>query len=189
MQALAEWSSYLKFELFGDQQLVDMVTETAHFIHAMKAKEKPRWLSFTGTSGAGKTYLARAIWRWYSKAPGMNQTKTVNHEVVYGGQFAFWPDVAQALKAQEATTWMRDLADETLVVIDDIGAARDSTGFVTNELSNLLSRRCSKWTVITANFPLKEIAQKMDVRIASRMIRDNSVVVDVDVKDFNLRSR
>jgi hypothetical protein len=52
-----------------------------------------------------------------------------------------------------------------------------------------LSERVGHWTVVTANLPLADIGDRIDVRIASRMLRDDSQVVDVDVPDFSIREK
>ena len=48
--------------------------------------------------------------------------------------------------------------------------------------------RLGKWTVITCNFSREEIAEHMDVRIASRLGRGNNVIVDgICVRDYSTR--
>ena len=59
----------------------------------------------------------------------------------------------------------------------------------TKKLYNLLNAREGKFTVITANLTLEDFNQQMDARIASRLIRNGSVVVDVIAEDFNMRER
>lgn len=81
--------------------------------------------------------------------------------------------------------WFEDLCEERLLILDDIGSEYQ-TGFVAAKLYELLSLRVQKWTVITANLSTEQLSE-VDARIASRMIRGYSVVVDVDVPDFNLR--
>lgn len=43
--------------------------------------------------------------------------------------------------------------------------------------------------LFTANLSLSDIEQRIDTRVASRMIRNGSTVVDVNVPDFNLRQK
>lgn len=79
-----------------------------------------------------------------------------------------------------------DLCQLSFLVVDDIGAEHGSA-FINSKLYDLCARRETKWTVFTGNLSLSDIEQQIDARIASRMIRNGSVVVDVNVPDFNLR--
>lgn len=72
------------------------------------------------------------------------------------------------------------------LVLDEVFAERDTTGFATEHLTTLLCSRVGRWTVITSNLGLAEI-QKYDMRLASRMIRGGSMVVEVNTKDFSSR--
>jgi hypothetical protein len=60
-------------------------------------------------------------------------------------------------------------------------------GMSASKLYDVLESRLGKWTVLTANVSLSQIGELLDPRIASRMIRNNSVVVDVNLPDWNLR--
>lgn len=157
------------FQTLDDPQLELMKTESARFITAYKRGLTPRWLSLLGTSGAGKTMLARKI------------------REVCNVTFKPWTRVCQMLRDGEYR-WFQDLIGIDFLVLDDIGSEY-KTDFVVAKLYELLSCRTQKWTVITANLSLEQIGTNLDPRIASRMLRDGSVVVDVDVTDFNLRVR
>ncbi len=80
------------------------------------------------------------------------------------------------------------MAEDPMCVVDDIGA-EDPTGFSKSKLDDLCNRRLGKWTVFTANLTLEQIADHLDQRIASRMVRDGNITVEVDTLDFSLRSR
>lgn len=146
-----------------------MKHESARFVWESEIITPGRWLSLLGTSGAGKTMLAREI---------MHQTQ---------GRFRAWTRVI---------TWTRegdhrmfeDLMREPVVCIDDVGGEY-ATDYSRAKLYEFLSEREKMWTVITANLSLEQVGNMLDARIASRMIRHGSVVVDVDVPDFNLRER
>jgi DNA replication protein DnaC len=158
-----------EFQTLGDPQLKQMRTETARFITAYKRGYNPRWLSLLGTSGAGKTMLAKAIRR------------------ICGGRFVTWTRVANMLREGEYR-WFSDLMREPIVILDDLGSEY-ATPFIAAKLYEFLSERVGRWTIITCNLSLADIGNKIDVRIASRMLRNDSQVVDVDVPDFNVRQR
>lgn len=58
-----------------------------------------------------------------------------------------------------------------LLVVDDIGAERDTTGFAAEKLNTLLGARVGKWTVITSNLYLEQLGG-IDPRISDRIIRE-----------------
>lgn len=161
----------------------------ARFARAVKDGAEPYWLSFLGKSGAGKTYLSKGIWDWYRKSPlfcaGMNEKRT---EVIYPGSWVFWPRLAADLSGNMCYGELEDLQYEKLVVFDEIGSDRDPSGHVRDCLARTLTGRVGKWTILTSNKSLGDIQRDIDTRVASRMIRHGSVVVDVDVPDYNVRT-
>jgi len=85
--------------------------------------------------------------------------------------------------------FLEDLREYDFFAIDDIVSEYQKLRELSaSKLYDVLESRLGKWTVITANLGLEAIGNVLDPRIASRMIRNNSVVVDVDVPDFNLRA-
>ena len=188
MPNMEKWSEFFGFQTFGDPALEKMLMGAAAFIKDLRAGGKPRWLSLTGSSGAGKTFLARKIWDWYSRQDLFHR-RSDPESGIYPGDFYSWPETANSLQKNEGRELVGNMGRDAFLVLDDIGACKDKSGFVTGELSVLLGRRTAKWTVITSNLALADIAQNLDTRIASRMIRDGSVVVDVDVMDYGLRRK
>lgn len=104
-----------------------------------------------------------------------------------GGIFLKWTKVARWIREGEHRLFYDLCNEKRCVVLDDIGSEY-GTDYTRSKLYEFLSEREGKWTVITANLSLEQIGEKMDTRIASRMIRGDSVVVDVNVPDFNLRT-
>jgi DNA replication protein DnaC len=144
-----------------EQQKADYFEKTS------EKKLRGRWLTFLGKSGAGKTMLARGI------------TRRLN------GHFARWTTVCNSLKEGEFRLF-HDFCHEPVVCLDDIGSEQKSE-FVNAKLYEFMSNREKRWTIITANLSLEAISEQMETRIASRMIRNNSKIVDADVPDWNLR--
>lgn len=164
-----------------------MVEAVARFVLDMRENKPPRWLSLVGTSGAGKTYLAKRVWKWYRQSSLFETTVPEKGEPIYPGQSCHWPNLADQLKANTGYETYDELKREKFVVLDDIGQNRDTSGHTTEKLSILLSCRVGKWTMITSNLSLEQIAEKIDPRVASRMLRDGSAVIDVNVPDYSLR--
>lgn len=150
---------------------------------------EPYWISFLGVSGVGKTHLARMLWKHFMAYSRFNVDYDKEHNRIYGntGQFCHWRKLVSDLK-QGDYSLIYDLIEDWFVVLDDVGSAYDPNGFVASSLDQVLNGRLRKWTVLTCNYSLSEIAERMDVRISSRMIRDGSVVVECgDLPDFNTR--
>lgn len=186
------WAKWFEFSTAGNdattRQLEAMVNAAARFTKALKAGSLPYWLSLLGTSGAGKTYLTRRLWRWYQGSP-LYRSEVEDEEIIYPGSWVFWPKLAGELLGNQGYEKLDELRTEKLVVFDEIGADRDPSGHVRDCLARVLSARVGKWTVITSNKSLGEIQRDIDTRISSRMLRDGSEVVDVDVPDFSLSQR
>lgn len=190
---MTAWAKFLKFDLREGTphqlQMEKLVTECALFCKRMRDGAKPYWLSLLGTSGAGKTYLAKRIFRWHRECGQFNDTAEQQRglpEVVYAREWCWWPEMAGLLKGNEGYGWLHDVESATFTVFDEIGAELDKSGHVTNRLSNALGSRVGKWTIITSNQSLGSIDRDLDARVASRMIRDGSVVVEVNVPDYAL---
>lgn len=155
------------------------------------------WLTFLGPSGTGKTRLARCCTKFMTrfldglmdenqsiKTPEGHWTKKVWRK----GGVKPWADVLVEM-VQGDFTGMRNLSDDWLVVLDDIGAEYGGTRELSvSKLYDVLNHRAGKFTILTANYDLQTVSRKLDARIASRLIRDGSVVVDVEAQDYNLRA-
>jgi len=128
-----------------------------------------RWLEspgdgllITGTAGTGKTHLAAAILRW-----------RIEH-----GEWATFRRLAEfyqalresyRLNTSEADV-LRPYIEGKFVVLDDLGggALRDFERRAVLEVLDRQLNQC-KPTVVTTNWSLAEIAERMDDRIASRL--------------------
>ena len=79
-----------------------------------------------------------------------------------------------------------ELARESLLVIDDIGAEHGSE-YGSQKLLEVLDKRLGKWTFITSNLTMERFAE-IDRRIASRLVRDNNQVLECVTTDYALRN-
>lgn len=191
-----------------------MKTEAARFAAEMRADvpiqwDRPhgRWLSLLGTSGAGKTMLANAVFRYmfdhgsaYEKRliwqPGeINGVKLPAEDrgTIAARRRIYWCDWRTACREMKRGNFgtiemICDPKDIWFCVIDDIGAGGDADrNYIVNALGDIVAGRLHAWTMFTSNLGLDDLG-KLDARIASRMLRENNVCVEVDVEDWTLRT-
>lgn len=172
-----------------EASLKSAVEICATFVAAMEAGGPGHWLTLTGVCGCGKTELAKQVF-----AEGRKHNTKGNAAVYERNKmdekdrrpecvFLTADRFAERLRAGEY-----DLPDylsrDFLVVIDDIGATRDTTSFIADGLYRLCNLRLGKWTVFTTNFSLAEVSAKIDERVASRLIRDNNVLHKITAPDY-----
>jgi DNA replication protein DnaC len=69
-----------------------------------------------------------------------------------------------------------DMFEVDLLVIDDIGAEHDPSKSGVNKLCQILSRRETKFTVITSNISPAHWPERFDTRIADRLLRNSEVI-------------
>lgn len=179
-----------KFQTLGDPALVKMLTAARRMVNEIMAGGSPRWLSFCGVSGTGKTHLAREIYRMVVRKGTFRASLTADEqEICYACAWEFWPKMASFMQKGLDIDDYYHAKNVKFLVLDDIGAVRDGSGHITSKLGELLGVRDGKWTVITANLLPADIAAKLDTRIASRMIRGRNMLVQVQTQDYALRKQ
>jgi DNA replication protein DnaC len=153
----------------------------------MLAHRSPRWLSLLGISGSGKTHLARTIYGIFRR--NLNgEIEFSNSERIrrYHGEFLKWNVLANKLR-EGGYGYFNDMCGLSFAVLDDIGAEHQSE-FLRTKLYEFLDRSVGKWRVLTSNLILRQIAEQLDTRVASRMLRNDSAVIEaVDTQDYSLR--
>lgn len=104
--------------------------------------------------------------------------------------FINWGNAINNRMMQGDYDFLEDMRDYSFFAMDDIASEYERHRELSaSKLYNVLESRLKKWTVITANLSLEQIGAKLDARIASRMMRGGSIVVDVDCQDYSLRPK
>jgi DNA replication protein DnaC len=151
------------------------------FARAFKANETPRWIALLGKSGTGKTHCGRRLWNHLSARLSWQSCQFVHGET-------YWPNFVSRLRSGNSYDLLQDMVNWPVLFLDDICSERDTTGFSSEQLNMLLGSRENKWTIITGNITLSDIA-KLDARIADRMIRKPNLFIELNTKSYSLRDK
>jgi hypothetical protein len=185
----------LNYETFNEPSLIRTKAAVERWVSDFDTNKRRRWLTLSGNSGTGKTFLALQVWRWFMRQ-GRRPRSVVDGRVIGGGgSFYKWRDLAQRCFDLDYS-WLSDAAeaDTWLLVVDDIASVRDPSGNLAEQLWRLLDSRLNTWALFTSNKDLAQFA-KLDpdggtgVRIASRLVRDGNEVVEVEAMDYALRAQ
>jgi DNA replication protein DnaC len=170
------------------QQHREMFGRVAQFASEIN-HSKPRWLTLTGESGIGKTMLAREVYRHFMGYSRFELGFDPSRQRVTGntGQFCDWRRFCRDIRSGDYGR-IDDLASDHFVILDDIGTEYDPNGFIASTLDRVCNSRLGKWTLITCNLSLAGIAEKIDTRIADRMMRNGSEVYESRLQSFALEA-
>lgn len=182
----------------GDPELTRMYEAATAYITDIHDGAIPHWLTFLGPSGTGKTMLATMTMRFIRKhllhfSPGYGITLT---RLAISAK---WPLMVSEMKngdfgtvenfTEKEMKWdhRKDLTHD-FALIDDIGQIEDAQkSYLIGALGRIADARLRSWTIWTSNLHIGQIAEIVDPRIASRMIRDGNVIVETKCQDYNLR--
>jgi DNA replication protein DnaC len=149
-----------------------------------KRPSEGRRLLLYGSNGCGKSHCAKAVFRWANRL-AINLPLQIGDDGVRlcKAEFCHWP---RAVKRMHSGEWGlgQELARVDMLVLDDIGAEHDPSGFGKSELYLLLEARERRWTMLTTNYGPEEWESKFEKRIASRFHRNFEVVDLSQVADF-----
>jgi len=171
--------------------------QASFFISSMAAGLPPYWLTFSGIPGTGKTMLAKQIFEEAKKhnpgrhslwvPPGASGVLRDEDRRPY----CIWLDAARfATRMREGEYNLPEsYAPDFLLVFDDLGTDRDKTDFIAEAVYRLAASRLGRWTVWTTNLTAAEVSERIDNRVASRMIRDENRFVSLRCGDYALRKK
>lgn len=150
-------------------------TIARRFIEEYKPHESRRGLFLYGIPGTGKTHLAAAIG---------NSLKLSDYT-----RFVTAPELLLQIKKGfgKDEEYLDRLAGTQLLILDDLGSEKP-TEWVQETLFVLIDRRYTQYrpTIVTSNFSLDEIKDRLGYRIASR-IAEMCEVVELRAKDYRIK--
>ena len=186
----ADWKTH------GDQRLIDPLNVAEKFVKTVKMRgaahdRQGHILTFCGVAGNGKTMLADSIlnelgrdkWGQLSGVQGYIRSGELVRSTFMRRD---WRKISDGFKTGQYEV-VEDLEKTFLLMLDDIGADHDPSGIGTSKLDRILRSRSGKWTILTCNLSLAQIAEKMDSRIASFLIRDENRVCEIAAEDYAAR--
>lgn len=98
----------------------------------------------------------------------------------------WWPGYVNRLRSGSWYDHQADTANWPILYLDEIGACRDTSGYVAEQLYVTLGQRERKWTIITTNLTMDQLGS-IDERIVSRCVRNGGIVVEVNTVPFSSR--
>lgn len=177
-----------QYDTGGNPELEKALRFAVKFTQDIAAENPPYWLSLLGSSGVGKTHLAKKILQAWKDGLGYTEIQFCGVKSMRSSRFVSWRKFVARQRNGEYGE-MIGLTEEPLLIVDDVGAERDPNGYALGLLDELADARLRKWTVWTSNFTLKQMAEQLDSRIASRMIRGGSAAVEIRTHDYNVATR
>lgn len=148
---------------------------------------EPYWLTILGPSGVGKTLILRQCFRFLDRNEHLWEIPTVT-----GSRFG---TRAHIVPGEDLGDYKapREYGKYDLLYVEDIGSGagidKGSGAVTTSRIAELLQYRTGRWTLLDANMTRADIEQKIDPRIASRLKRDGSILIQLpsDIPDYNDR--
>lgn len=146
---------------------------TRLWARAIRKNSSPYWLTLFGSSGCGKTFLARHA-RSYLRKIGIDC------------QLWNWAKAFPTL-VSPGENLTPHLCNLPVLILDDIG-----TGYTLSDkaaelhsakLYEILEARINMWTFLTSNLNPQQLREKLDARIASRLFRGENEMVDLTQAD------
>lgn len=160
----------------SDPKVAKMSNACARFArrYALNDRSVGTWLVLAGQTGSGKTHAARRV-HHFATAYAIDIRTSGNWNHVRNGlnpTFLDWSDVCAADKEAGFDKFMEDnVADATLVILDDIGSETDKfkDGSRSDRLRRFLSACERKWLLITTNASRAALGSVYDARVMDRL--------------------
>ena len=170
-------------ETFGDPELVKMVNAVLKWVGDACPGQPHYWLTLSGKSDIGKTRCAKFAWNRLQRC-GFTSAIRSN----YDPAFIYWPRFVADLRVnEEARQIAIDTARWPILILDDIGSERDTTGFAAEQLMVILGAREGRHTLLTTNLTIDQLVA-IDARLASRIMRGGNRFMQINTTTYYERT-
>lgn len=149
--------------------VLQMTKAAEWFVLKMRGPElKPHTLVLSGSTGCGKTHIARKI-NAFSGSYGVDiiLKKKIFH---WSSCWIDWPRIAEADDEEDFLEMVRRIDESSIVFLDDVGSESDrfKNGVPASRLRRVLVDCKRKWLVMTCNFGMQQMLDRYDARVADR---------------------
>jgi len=100
------------------------------------------------------------------------------------GLYWHWPELLDNFK-NGGWDVVEDLFSAPVLILDELGGGHDPSEVGVDKLCQVLTRREFKWTLITTNISPENWEQQFDKRVASRLLRNSTIIDLSDVPDYS----
>jgi len=179
--------------LTDDPSLKDALDKVKKFVADIKAHpfRDGYCLTLAGKSGTGKTMLTEIALAKLG-LNGWGYCDTIKPIITNGRLIKF---TAAMFNIRKVSDGFKDgrygvvevMEEQSLRVMDDVGADHDPSRVTASKIDRVLRSSRGKWSLVTVNLSLKEIAEQIDARIADFLIRDDNKFVEIKSDSFALR--
>jgi DNA replication protein DnaC len=138
-----------------------------------------------GETGCGKTHVARRLYEYARAAASMAWQKG-HHQSPPSVVAMKWPECVASMIDHGEDAWVLDACEAGFLWLDDIGAENDPWKKGADRLCQILSRRETKFSVVTTNIASAQWPERFDIRIADRLFRNAAVVDLSSVPSFTM---
>lgn len=181
------WSAkWLKLDTRGHPDLHALRDEAFRFCsEAWKNPQVGRLLVLAGGNGNGKTHTAKRIANWVWSVGRSNQfMPRPNYVKSMDCIFWSWPSLLDSLK-RGAWEIIDDCMDVSVLILDELGGGHDPSMVGVDKLCQILSHREKQWTIVTTNIAPEAWEDVFDKRVASRLLRNSTIVDLSNVTDYS----
>lgn len=162
--------------------LVAAADACAQFVADYIADNPPYWLTLSGPTGCGKTMMLEQVHRQIARVFADREPTSHSRAPRSFDAYGF----TSRMRGGEYEL-PKELASASLLSFDDLGASRDTTGFVADSLCWLAEMRLGHWTMWTTNLDSSALVQRIDERFVSRLVRNGSRVITIAAGDYCAR--
>lgn len=159
---------------------------------ARNKRDAQRLLVIYGSSGTGKTHLAKRAMA-FLRAAASYAWEHRHWDRPLDLHFTAWPQLVAEVTSENATrsSWAYTCTTASALILDDIGAEVDRyrNGMAAAILRDTLDQRAGRWTLVTTNIAPDAWTATWDARCADRLLRNSNIISLTRTPSYSLFKR